>query len=472
MSRSAVARYLKASILVCGVGLTGLVPVRAGAENLADALAGAYNTSGILEQNRALLRATDENVAIAMSALRPIVAWTASTGRSFVRNEVSGIPISRQSSTVGLGLSAQVLIYDGGASAVGIQGAKESVLATRQALLSIEQSILFRAVVAYINVNLQTDNITLRENNLRVLGEELRASNDRFDVGEVTRTDVALAESRVAQARSELAIARGSLVNAQAEYHNAVGHAPNRLAASPPLPARPASVAVTQALAVQNHPDILSAQHQVVVAELAINQFERGLGPSASIGASVDLTENYGLADYGRNAGISLNLSQTIYQGGALAAQIRRAIAQRDAARANLLTVQRDVVQDANDAFVRLNVSHASLIATEERIRAADVAFRGVREEATLGARTTLDVLTAEQELLNAHTAKISAEAERSIAAYQLLVAQGLLTAERLGLAVQIYDPTIYYNLAKDAPARSSKQSRDLDRVLEALGKR
>lgn len=472
MSRATGPRLFRTASFVVAVALASIAPVRGGAENLADALAGAYNTSGLLEQNRALLRATDENVGIAMSSLRPVVAWTASTARGFNRTRVGSVLASTQNSTYGLGLTAQILLYDGGAAAVGIQGAKESVLAARQGLLSVEQAILFRGVSAYLNVNAQTQNVALRENNLRLLGEELKAANDRFEVGEVTRTDVALAESRVAQARSELAVARGALVNSKVEYNAAVGHAPGPLAAEPPLPARPATVAAAKTLAVQNHPDMLAAQHQVVVAEITITQLKRALRPTVSLGASIGLTENYGLPNYNHNASVGLSLNQTIYQGGARSARIRVAIAQRDAARGNLLLVQRNVIQAANNAYVRLEVAGASLIATAERIRAAEVAFRGVREEATLGARTTLDVLTAEQELLNAHTSKITAEVERSTAAYQLLQAQGLLTAERLGLAVQIYDPTIYYNLTKNAPISSSKQGQELNRVLEALGKR
>lgn len=472
MSRVTRTGFFKTVALVAGLGLTGFAPARGQAENLADALVGAYNTSGLLEQNRALLRATDENVALALSALRPILAWTASATRTFNKAQTGRFSTSTQASTYGLGLTAQVLLYDGGAAAVGILGAKESVLAARQGLLSVEQAILFRAISAYLNVNAQTQNVSLRENNLRVLGEELKASNDRFEVGEVTRTDVALAESSVAQARSELAVARGSLVNSKAEYAAAVGHTPDRLAAEPPLPPRPASIEAAQTLAVQNHPDILSAQHQVVVAEMTITQLKRSQRPTVSLNANVGVTENFGLPDYRDNASVGLSLSQTIYQGGAQSARIRAAIAQRDATRGNLLVVQRNVIQDATTAFVRLEVSLASLIATNERIRASEVAFRGVREEATLGARTTLDVLTAEQDLLNAHTAKISAEVERSTAAYQLLQAQGLLTAERLRLAVQIYDPTIYYNLAKNAPVPISKQGKDLERVLKSLGKK
>lgn len=472
MSRAAGTGFFRTVSFVVAVALAGVMPVRAEAENLADALVGAYNTSGLLEQNRALLRATDESVGIAMSSLRPVVAWTATAARGFNQVRLGSVLSSTQTSTYGLGLTAQILIYDGGAAAVGIQGAKESVLAARQGLLSVEQSILFRAVSAYLNVNAQTQNVALRVNNLGLLGEELKAANDRFEVGEVTRTDVALAESKVAQARSELAVARGALTNSKVEYNAAVGHPPAPLAAEPPLPARPSTVAAAKALAVQNHPDMLAAQHQVVVAEITITQLKRALRPTVSLGASIGLTENFGLPNYNHNASVGLSLSQTIYQGGALSARIRAATAQRDAARGNLLVVQRNVIQNANNAYVRLDVAVASLVATAERIRAAEVAFRGVREEATLGARTTLDVLTAEQELLDAHTAKITADAEQSIAAYQLLQAQGLLTAERLGLAVQLYDPTIYYNLAKDAPISASKQGQNLNRVLEALGKR
>ena len=196
------------------------------------------------------------------------------------------------------------------------------------------------------------------------------------------------------------------------------------------------------------------------------------MGPTASVQADVGVSESIDTSNYAYDGGVSLSLRQPIYQGGALAASLRRSMAARDSSRSNLLNVQRDVIQDVNDAFVRLEVARASLVATEERVRAAQVAFDGIREEATLGARTTLDVLTAEQELLNAQTARLSDLAERSIASYELLATQGLLTAERLGLAVQIYDPTIYYNLVKNAPSKLSKQSKELDRVLKALGKR
>ncbi len=442
------------------------------AENLADALIGAYNTSGLLEQNRALLRAADEDVATAVALLRPVIDFIATANARDGRFEnAAGIDVLNRTAGATLGFDLSWLLFDNGVRNLSIQATKEAVLEARQRLLSIEQQILFRAVVAYMDVILQTENVSLRENNLRVLGEELRAAQDRFDVGEVTRTDVAQAESRVASARSNLALARGLLVNAQAEYVNAVGRKPGKLVTPTRLPPQPRSIEATQAVAVRTHPNILEAQRRVASLELLIEQARKRLGPSLSGTLSARLLEDRGRANNGYDTAIGLRFAQPIYQGGALQSNIRSAMARRDAARANLLTVQRNTVQDANNAFVRRDTARATLVATAERVRAAQVAFDGTREEATLGARTTLDVLISEQELLDALTAQIEARTQEWIAAYELLAAQGLLTAERLGLAVQIYDPTIYYNLVKTAPATVSKQSKDLDRVLKALGK-
>lgn len=448
------------------------VAEKAGAENLADALIGAYNSSGLLEQNRALLRAADEDVAIAMARLRPVVTWTGRIQKDLRRTRsATGLLVEGNDAYFNNILTADWLVWDGGAAKLGKQIAQETVLATRQNLVSVEQEILFRAVQAYMNLLFNTENVSLRQNNLRVLQEELKASQDRFDVGEVTRTDVALAESRLAAARSSLAAARGALAQAEAEYANAVGRKPGTLAGTPKLPKRPASIAQAESIAKTNHPGILSMQHQISAAELGVMAQKAQMGPSVTLRGQVDLNEYSGGSQSTLGTGVGLNFSQTLYQGGAKAATLRKAIASRDSVRAGMISIQRDVTQGVVNAFARLDSARASLAASRERVRAAQIAFDGTREEATLGARTTLDVLTAEQELLDAKTAQIQARAEQEIAAYQLLVAQGLLTAERLDLAVQIYDPTMYYNLVKDAPAYTSKRSKDLDRVLKALGK-
>ncbi len=471
MSRMSKFRLGKALALALTVSSSVLAAGGARAENLADAMIGAYNSSGLLEQNRALLRAADEDVAAAVATLRPVLDFVLSTSVREPR-QWSGGPLGQGSSQFTGAFEASWRLLDNGVRRLTVAASKEIVLATRQTLVSIEQRVLLRAVAAYMDVILQTENVSLRQNNVRVLGEELRAAQDRFDVGEVTRTDVALAESRLAAARSNLATAQGLLVNARAEYVNAVGREPGQLVTPTNFPQRPASVDAAQSVSVRYHPDILAAQRQVAAQEILVQSATRALGPTVDGNVSVGLLEDWDSSNDGYDASVGLSLRQPIYRGGALQSNIRAAMADRDAARGNLLNVQRDTVQGVADAYVRLEVSRASLAATAERVRAARVAFDGIREEATLGARTTLDVLSAEQELLDALTAQISARAEEVIAAYQLLASQGLLTAERLGLAVQIYDPTIYYNLAKDAPARVSKQSRDLDRVLEALGKR
>lgn len=472
MSRAVIMRRVRAAGLAVGLGLASLNPVSARSETLADTLVSAYNNSGLLEQNRAVLRAADEDVALAVSRLRPVLDWVITATRNLSDSQTGLFQSNLRRTTGFVGLTATWTAYAGGANRLGIDISKEAVLATRQSLLSIEQVVLQRAVTAYMNVIRTQENVSLRENNLRVLQQERQAAQDRFDVGEVTRTDVALAEARVAEARSNLSVARGQLIAAQAEYINAVGRRPGTLSTLPPMPPYPASLDEAAAVAVRKHPDIRAAQHQVSAAELGIKRAAAAFGPTVTARVDVGKTEFYGNDNYNDNVTMSLTYRQPIYAGGALPAAVRQAMASRDAARAALLNVQKDVVQAVSNAYVGREVARDSLAATRERVEAARIAFEGIREEATLGARTTLDVLVAEQELLDAQAAQINAATEQYIAAYDLLAAQGLLTAENLNLNVQIYDPTVYYNLAKDAPTTLTKQSRDLNRVLEALGRK
>lgn len=447
------------------------------AETLADALVGAYNNSGLLEQNRALLRAADEDVATAASALLPILNYSADISRRFgtsrSTSQFTGLSSSSDigSTTATAGLIAEMLLYDFGATKLGIEVAKESVLATRQQLISIEQSVLLRAVSAFLNVRSLTEFVALRRNNLRLLEQELRAAQDRFEVGEVTRTDVAQAESQLAAARSGLATAQGDLQQAVEEYRNIVGRAPGNLASPPALPRLQGDVEAARADAVRTHPDLRAAQHQVAAAELTILRAKAAIKPSVRANGSLSIQEDLGASDYVNSGSVGIVLSGPIYQGGALDSNIRRAMASRDAQRGNLLEVQRRVSQDVGSAYAQLRAQRAALVSTDQRINAARIAFNGVREEATLGARTTLDVLDAEQELLDAQTAKISAQANVYVAAYSVLQATGRLTAQDLNLGVQIYDPSAYYNLVKNAPTARSAQGQKLDKVLRALQK-
>ncbi len=444
--------------------------VAAQAETLADALASGYEESGLIDQNRALLRAADEDVARAVAALRPIISWTATAGRSFRYGETADIfgapgPIELTvADTVSLGLTAALVLYDGGARRLAIEAQKEIVLATRQGLLSVEQQVLGRIVSAYTEVLRRSAFVGLRENNVRLITQELRAARERFDVGEITRTDVALAEAALAAAQSELAADQGALARAQAEFRAAVGRAPQALAPAPRA-VIPATAAEARAIALRTHPALLQAQHEVAANEINIRSAEAGLRPTVQLQGQVALDQ-----DRTETAGISLQASGPVYQGGATAAAIRQSQARRDAARGNLLETARSIELDVANAYANLEVSRAGRDAFEEQVRAAQVAFEGVREEAQLGARTTLDVLDAEQDLLDARSNLVSTQIDETVATYQILAAMGLLTARNLGLAVQVYDPSAYYDLVDDAPAALSQQGRALDRVLESIG--
>lgn len=460
-----------AMVLVLGGILT---PTAATAETLAATLASAYEHNGLIDQNRALLRAADEDVAQALSALLPIINWsggvTHSRGRSFTPAPFAA-PRGSYKTSATVGIVGELLLYDFGRTGYQVDAAKEAVLATRQSLVSAEQQVLLRAAAAFFEIRRQNEFVNLRNNNVRVIAEELRAARDRFEVGEVTRTDVSLAEARLAAARSAQAAAQGSLARAVEEYRAAVGRKPGRMGPAPRVPATARSLEEAKAIAVRNHPEMLKVQHEVAASELAILAAEAAMKPTIKLRGGASIEQNFGNTGFVNGANIGIEAEGPIYQGGRLSSIARKAMAQRDLTRAGLHVVRHAVAQNVGNAWAQLQVARASRDAGDQQVRAARVAFRGVREEATLGARTTLDVLDAEQELLDAQANLISSMIDEHVAAYQLLSSMGWLTAERLKLNVPAYDPAAYYNMVKDAPAIHSKQGQKLDKVLRALGK-
>nr|WP_241188227.1 TolC family outer membrane protein [Pseudohalocynthiibacter aestuariivivens] len=443
------------------------------ADTLADALVGAYNHSGLLDQNRALLRAADEDVAATVAGLRPIINWSTDITRSFSRTPTVPGPGNTNSAATNAnaGITAELLLYDFGRTPLQISVAKETVLATRQTLIGIEQQVLLRAVRAYMNVQRNTRFVALRQSNVRVISQSLRAARDRFEVGEVTRTDVAQAEARLSSAESGLAAAQGDLLQAIEEYIAAVGHKPGRLTQPPRLPTITRSVDSAKTVAVRYHPDVLKVQHDVAAAELSILVADAAMKPRVTLNGSLGVREELGGSSFSRQGSFGIQAAGPIYQGGGLSAARRRAMAIRDAQRGLLHITSHAVRQNVGNAYAILRAAQAVATSSNDEVRAAQVAFNGVREEAKLGARTTLDVLNAEQELLNAKANQISAQADVYIAAYSVLSSMGQLTAKDLNLAVQTYDPSAYYNLVKTAPVPSSKQGKQLDRVLRSLGK-
>jgi len=453
MKPGAFKTILFATIMTVG----GIGAPAVQAQSLADAFVAAYRNSNLLEQNRATLRAADEDVASAMATLRPVLSWAATANA----RSVNGI----DSSSAALELSAQMTLYDFGRREIGMEIAKESVLATRSALVSVEQDVLLAAVRAYTGVKSATEKVAINQNSVRVIGEEFRAANDRFEVGEVTRTDVALAEARLAATRASLAAAEGQLAVARESYKAATGAYPGALAALPAAPRLPATQNEARTIAERSHPAIVQAKHQVAIAELQVKAAATERLPT--VGGSVRLSTDDSGTD---SASVSLSMQQTLYAGGRLSASHRKALAGSDRARAALMQTGAIISQNVGVSWANIEVARAQIRAIEQQIAAATVAYRGVREEAMLGARTTLDVLDAEQNLLNAQASKIEAEANLQVALYSLLSAMGLLTVEHLNLGIPTYDPAAYYEAVRNAP-RTSVQGESLDRVLRAIGK-
>ncbi len=460
---------MRSARLLLAIGLTvAQAPLAsvAVAETLSDAMASAYKHSGLLEQNQALLRAADEDVAIAQAALRPTLNYAISHGWTDPNTSISGN--SAWATTASL--TAEFLIYNFGRGKAAVAAQKEIVLATRDGLVSVEQQVLLRAVKAYVDVRSAVENVQLQGNSVRVLTQELRAANDRFEVGEVTQTDVALAQARLAAARANEASAQGNLAIAREEYRAATGDLPGALSAPPALPMTANTLEAAKGIARQRHPDILAAQHNVAAADLAIEISMAAMKP-ALVGSAETKWQDVGGTDFVSNS-VGVALRGTVYSGGKLSAEHRKAVANAEAARAGLHQARLAVDQGVANAWAQLAIAAASLEATERQIRASRVALRGAREEAQLGSRTTLDVLNAEQELLNAEASRITAQSNQYLAAYSLLSAMGLLTAEHLKLGVVTYDPEAYFNTVKSAPVhRVSPQGKRLDSLLEALGK-
>ena len=450
---------MRGFLAAVAVSVLGFAAPPAQAETLADALASAYKNSQLLDQNEALLRAADEDVAQAVARLRPVVSFVAQA-----QNTQTTPDLATDGLQSTLSLAAQWTLFDFGRNRLGVEIAKETVLATREALKGLESQVLLSAVSAFVDVRLQAEIVALRQSNVRLITQELRAAQDRFEVGEVTRTDVAIAEARLAAARSGLAAAQGDFQVARERYRAVVGDYPGNLAGLPPLPATARSMEEARMIALRTNSSILQAQRQVTVAQLGTEAAKAATRPSIDL----DATISQGLDEDVRRDSLSLSFNQTLYAGGSLSSAYRAALAQKEAAEANLLQTTITVGENVGNAWTALEVAAASIQAGALQVQAAQTAFDGVREEATLGARTTLDVLNAEQELLDARNTRLQAEAQRYVGVYTLLSQMGLLTVEHLNLGVPTYDPSVYYNAVKNAPATST-QGKRLQRILDKI---
>ena len=468
------------------IGILGFAPLSVSAETLTDALISAYRNSQLLEQNQAVLRAADEDVAQAVGALLPVFSWQASINANsqYIVNPTAsdkffGRNAQQQVSTSDtLSLIASITVLDFGRGKLDIALRNALVRASQHALVSVEQGVLIDAVTAYVDMGLQGQLVAAQVANVRLITQDLRAANDRFDVGEVTRTDVALAQAQLASANAALASAQGNYNVARETYKATIGHYPGKLSPLPKLPATSQTLSGARTVAVRTHPAILQAQEQAKAADIAIDAAKAEMSPNVTGQASLSQTfsgdDRAPLFSGGSsgpiNESLSLSMRQTIYAGGQLSSRVRQRVAQSQQSHAGLLQTVINVEEAVGKAWSNILVANASITAGDEQIRAAQAAYDGVKQEAELGSRTILDVLDADQNLLSAKASRLQAGANLYVSRYRLLSAMGLLTADHLHLGIPTFDPSAYLNAVKKAPATTARGAK-LDRILKTLGK-
>jgi outer membrane protein len=435
------------------------------ADTIEWALVQAYQNNPSLNAQRATLRATDENVPQALSGYRPKVSATAAGGFNYTNTQSHTItqtvfPNTTTFSNIGddfgsrsVGVTASQTLYNGNQTANKTRQAESQVMGAREVLRVTEQQVLLDAATAYMDLLRDEATLDLQRSNVEVLTEQLKQTRDRFNVGEVTRTDVAQAESRLAAGRSQLLAAQSQFVTSQAQYRRIIGVDPGHLAPGTPVDRLSPStlpVAINQGEA--QSPSVLAAMYGVDIADLAVKVSEGALYPTLGVQATVQKAWDAS-ASIDKQTSVSVlgTLTVPLYQGGAEYSAIRQNKETLGQQRLTL-DVNRDQARETVvQSWGQLDAAKAQIEATTAQVNAAEIALNGVREEARVGQRTTLDVLNAQQELVNARVALVTAQHDRVVASYTLLAAVGTLSMQRLGLDVTIYDPQIHYQQIRDA---------------------
>lgn len=426
--------------------LLGAAP--AGAMTLEEALAAAYVGNPTLQAQRAALRATDEQVPQALSGWRPRVALNGSAGRVWSDSSISGDTTlnSRQA-----GATLTQPLFRGFRTVKSVDAAENVVLSARSQLASVEQQILLNVAEVYSNVLRDQAVVDLSVNNEQVLRRQLGATQDRFEVGEITRTDVSQAESRVAGARASRITAEGQLMASRATFQRLVGVPPENLEPPAQLPPLPGTLEEAVARALEEQPDVVAAVYGARAAEDVVDVVRGELLPEVSLQASHN--RGWDTQVRGQRADTSqivANVAVPLYQSGAVYSRVREAKSTAGQRRIQVEQAQVAARERAIQAWENLVSARAEIESREAQVDAATTALDGVQREAQVGARTVLDVLDAEQELFIANVDRVGAQRTQRVAAFALLAATGGLTAENLGLPVEVYDPSVHYQAVRN----------------------
>jgi outer membrane protein len=436
-----------------------------GTTTLNGALVQSYVNNPQLNAQRAATRAVDENVAIALGGYRPRVTGTVSVTQSYLESLTRigptmqcNPPGARNCGSVGAtnyGVTGTQTLFNGFQTGNRTRQAEAQVFGARETLRSTEQSVLLSAVTAYMNLLRDAALLDLQRNNVTVLEATLRQTRDRFNVGEVTRTDVAQAESRLAAGRSQLLTAESNYITSRANYRQVIGVEPGRLVSATPVDRlSPRNLAGAYARARTEHPAITTAAYNVDVASYQVKIAEGALYPTATLQGTVNKTQGSTQqlnTAQSFQAAVTAQLSVPLYQGGGEYATIRQAKETLGQRRLDLDTARDQVMSTVAQAWGQLEAAKAQVEATQAQVAAAEISLNGVSEEARVGQRTTLDVLNAQQELVNARAALVTAQRDRVVASYTVLSAVGSLSPQILGLGIPTYDPMTHYQQVRDS---------------------
>ncbi|MBA4788603.1 MAG: TolC family outer membrane protein [Rhizobiales bacterium] len=440
------ASVVAASMFVLSAG--------ASAQSLDAALAAAYINNPSLNSQRAGTRAVDENVSQALSGYRPNISAGASVGTQYSRYSAGGQTTDGTLTPRAYNLTVTQTIFNGFLTANTTRQAESQVKGSRETLRNTEQTVLLNGVTAYMNVIQGVALLELQNQNLASLQQELRATRDRFNVGEVTRTDVAQAEARVAEAQYEVAQAVANLSSYRAVYRQVIGLEPGKLVAPGAGIERriPVNLDAVIRYGLQHHPAVQASQYAVDAANFQVRMAESNLSPVVSATGQVQQSyDQSGTVDSQAGASVMLNLTVPIYQGGAEYSQIRQAKEYLTQARIEV-DVNRDQVRTlAVQYWGALVAAKAQIESAQSQVAANTLALEGVREEWRVGQRTTTDVLNAQTDLTNSKSALVVAQRDRVVAAYSLISTLGQLDAISLGLKVPVYDPKVHYHQIRDS---------------------
>ena len=435
---------------------TALAGTAAHADTLSEALAKAYQTNPTLNAARANQMATDENYAIQRAAGLPSAQINSTFNENVLIPGGQFVIIPR---TLNTQVRVDVPVYQGGLVKFGMKAADARIAAGAETLRATEASVFSQVVAAYNDVLRDSQIVEFNRANVKTLETNLRATQDRFEVGDLTRTDVAQSEARLAQAQADLRNAEANLIASKERYIQQVGEAPANLSPPPPLPGLPASVDEAVEIAIKENPDIAAATKNSEAAGLDVKAARAARLPTLSGFGTISRNDNFG----GARAAVPINIPSTqesavigaqvalpLYQGGRPAAQIRQAQARKTAAMENQIATERQVIQQVRAAFASYKASLDVIRSAEAAIAANSLSLEGVRAENGVGNRTIIEVLNAEQELINARVILATARRNAYVAGFTLLAAIGSAEARDLNLeGITLYDAKANNNMVR-----------------------